>query len=608
MPTSILSTSSVVSVSLTFSFVTFTIKYRNKKYGQGLSRVLIVCSSSILASAWRIGSPVLRRLRSLSTAGLIFRLTFVGVFGISGLATSRYAQAYTPESPEVRKLVDSALAFLDTQKPHPRLGGKALMAMTLLKGNRSPDHPLIQVAIEACRRAATQLEQNHSPDIIYDLGLSIIFLCELDPDQYRTEIDALMRLLVSWQKEFGGWGYLQGAQLATGDTSMTQYAVLATWTADRTGAFPVNVDSAVNVANWLMRTQDPKGGWAYQGDDPGNFNRIEQIGVQHSLTAAGCGSMYVVADVLRLNRGMGKRRDDNDGLPPALRIVREKSKRPSQGPLTDQLDRALLRRTLADGDGWFARNFSIATTDWTYYYMYGLERYKSFRELAYGEERNPKWYDEGVVYLAQQQTSKGSWNSDNGDNIDTCFGVLFLIRGTQKMIQKAASYDGRLRGGRGLPSDAASATQAADGRIARTPFQGKAESLLSILEAAGDDELNAMEDKEFRVELSQDPALRQRQLERLRRLVTADEFVVRITALKVLQGLRNLDDVPTYIYALSDPDPRVVRRARDALRLMSRKIDGVGLGDDPSQAAKVDAIERWKDWYLQIRPDAQFLN
>ena len=90
--------------------------------------------------------------------------------------------------------------------------------------------------------------------------------------------------------------------------------------------------------------------------------------------------------------------------------------------------------------------------------------------------------------------------------------------------------------------------------------------------------------------------------------MTTDDYLVRMTAIKALHKTRDLDNVPTFIYALGDPDARIVRRARDALRLLSRKISGFGLSDNPSDGAKLDAIERWKDWYLTIRPDAQFLN
>ena len=69
---------------------------------------------------------------------------------------------------------------------------------------------------------------------------------------------------------------------------------------------------------------------------------------------------------------------------------------------------------------------------------------------------------------------------------------------------------------------------------------------------------------------------------------------------------RDLDNVPVFIFALSDPDAQVVRAARDALRRVTRKPSGFGLGNKPSEVELRVAIEKWKGWYLSIRPDAQF--
>jgi hypothetical protein len=517
------------------------------------------------------------------------------------------AFGYTPESPEVRAMLDKALSYLDNSDPYTRFGGKSLIALALVKGDRPADHPKIQEAVESCRRVAQTLESQHTHDAIYDLAISIIFLCELDAEQYQSEINTLMQLLLKWQREYGPWGYLGGTNLGTGDTSMTQYGTLALWTADRTGAYRVDPDAAVRVVHWLFRTQDPSGGWGYQGIDPGSFQRVEQLGVQQSLSAAGLGSVYVLADLLRLTGDM-KVRNANDGLPPALKMVRKQGQRPSQGPLTDKIDRAQLRSVMADGEQWFARNFVIEPDEWVYYYLYALERYKSFQELATGKfEQEPDWYNQGVEYLQSKQAQNGSWTRDAGPDIDTCFAILFLVRGTQKSIEKAEAFDGRLRGGRGLPTKMANVTVGQDGQLVRTPFQGKAETLLTILEASAGDDIETL-GGDFVVTLSDDPRQRQRELERLRRLVSDEDFVVRLAALRALHNTRDLDNVPVFIFALGDPDARVVRQARDSLRLLSRKINGFGLSDEPTQGAKLEAIEHWKQWYLSIRPDAQFLN
>jgi hypothetical protein len=212
--------------------------------------------------------------------------------------------------------------------------------------------------------------------------------------------------------------------------------------------------------------------------------------VQNSLSAAGAGSLFVLADLLRLPTGI-KARSQNGGLPPALRIVRQPNQRPSQGPLSDQVEGSRLQKAIEEAEQWHANNFLIDPPEWVYYYIYALERYQSFRELAAGQpEREPDWYNSGVEFLRNAQRESGRWDRDNGPVIDTCFGVMFLVRGTRKSIEKAAAFDGRLRGGRGLPGDTANVSVGDGGQIVKSPFQGKAESLLAILESAGADELS----------------------------------------------------------------------------------------------------------------------
>ena len=40
---------------------------------------------------------------------------------------------------------------------------------------------------------------------------------------------------------------------------------------------------------------------------------------------------------------------------------------------------------------------------------------------------------------------------------------------------------------------------------------------------------------------------------------------------------------------------------------MSRRFDGFGMPDKPSDSDKEAAIEAWKSWYLGIEPDAEFI-
>ena len=48
---------------------------------------------------------------------------------------------------------------------------------------------------------------------------------------------------------------------------------------------------------------------------------------------------------------------------------------------------------------------------WTHYYMYALERYRSFQELIEGKVvPEPAWYNDGVEYLQKTQAADGSWH------------------------------------------------------------------------------------------------------------------------------------------------------------------------------------------------------
>jgi hypothetical protein len=439
------------------------------------------------------------------------------------------------------------------------------------------------------------------------LCVAIIFLCELDPEEFRSEIVEMMKVLRKWQKPGGGWGYLEGPRLPTGDTSMTQYAVLASWTADRSGVVPADVSSIVHVGNWLMRTQDRGGGWGYQGKDSGTFTLQSQEEVRISLSAAGLGSVYICADLLRLSKGSRLQRTKTLGVPTALQLVR-KPVESAKGPLTKDVDPRILDRCLEAGNSWMASQFTIHPPQWVSYYLYALERYHSFRELAESrEESEPEWYNQGVRFLRENQSENGALSFDYRDDIDTAFSILFLTRGTKKSIEKAEGYAGRLKGGHGLPTNTADVSIGEDGTIVKSPVRGQAETLLAILEAADLDETDA-ESREVEINLSDDPRKRAEELIRLRRLIAADDFAVRMAALKALEKTRDLDNVPTLILALGDPDHRIVMRARNALRSLSRKLDDVVLTETSTEGATLEAKKRWQEWYLSIRPDAQFLD
>ncbi|HLA84027.1 MAG TPA: HEAT repeat domain-containing protein, partial [Thermoguttaceae bacterium] len=90
------------------------------------------------------------------------------------------------------------------------------------------------------------------------------------------------------------------------------------------------------------------------------------------------------------------------------------------------------------------------------------------------------------------------------------------------------------------------------------------------------------------------------------KLLSDPEPENRVAAIKMLVLSGNLDNVPTLILALEDRDPDVFLAAKDGLCRLTRRFDAFGLPDDPTPDQKRLAIEKWKAWYLSVRPDTEF--
>ncbi len=521
------------------------------------------------------------------------------------LLTTGTSRAYTPQSPEVKGMVQKAVKYMegDFTGEAQLVGGKCLIAMAIYKasakyGAPNPNHPAVQEAVTAVRQGLQgKAEWDTSGN--YSLGIAVMFLCDLDPDLYRREIEALLQRMLAKQRPDGAWGY-NGRD--TGDTSQTQYSVLALWAA-HFHEIEIPEESAAAVCNWLMRTQTPNGTWAYQGRDPGSFTRIDQPDRKTpSMLVAGIGSVYMAADVL----GFVKRdeEEDEDGKPKALVKVQDadaNARKPS-----GLVDRGVLQRSLADGDRVFNSSYNIRTDHWQHYYLYGLERYKSFQEHAIGgKEKEPKWYNDGVNLLRGSQMEDGRWRDGKGqDVVNTAFATLFLLRSTQDAIKKTIKGEGLLVGGKTLPKDLSNLAQGKDGKIIVPQAVVNLDNLMRELESAEGAALDGLLDSKLELNVDLDSPKRKSQLEQLRKMVAGADYKARRVAVRTLARSGQFDAVPALIYALSDPDAGVVREARDGLRFLSRRFDGFGLIDDPSPQQKRQAQEQWKEWYLSIRPHA----
>jgi len=112
------------------------------------------------------------------------------------------------------------------------------------------------------------------------------------------------------------------------------------------------------------------------------------------------------------------------------------------------------------------------------------------------------------------------------------------------------------------------------------------------------------------LDLSTDPATRANQLVRLRRLIMSGTYQARLTAVRTIGRDRDIDNIPVLIYALSDPDYRVVKGAQNGLRYISRRVDGLGLkitDKRPTKPQYAAAQDKWKSWYRSVRPNGALI-
>jgi hypothetical protein len=520
----------------------------------------------------------------------------ISLFG----ASSAKGASLTTKSPEVLKAIEQGIAYLEANGPNdPRQGALARAGLAILKQSGKSDHPKVLEC--AAKIRATLQEKNGKIDwgdqAVYSVGLSILFLVELDPEKYRSDVQLLLSYLQGIQKSHGGWGYLTSKP--TGDTSMTQYGVLSSWVAKQAG-FSVSNESIEKVADWLLKTQDPSGAFGYQGTPAASYDKlIEQPEIRPALAAAGVGSLYFCSSMLGITAKVERR---GRRLPPGLREVK-----PKDEPSRTSIDAKVMRAAQARGNQWFSKNFKVDIGQWNYYYLYAYERYKSIMEYTEKTgETDPQWYSDCAEFLLKKQKPNGSWDGDGcGDVPDTAFCVLFLLRSMRTTIAAKHDFDkGVTIVGRGIPPDT-SQLELRNGQVVAKPLMSSADEVLSNLEDP------ANKDFEKNVELLDGlpseklEQLSVQQAEMIRKLVSNKSAKARLAAVKALGKTRNIDNAATLIYALSDPEIIVAHEAHVALLRISRNPSLVALSENPSDEERRAAIEKWKAWYRTFRPGAE---
>ncbi len=521
-------------------------------------------------------------------------------------------QAADPLPPQARSAVERACRYLKTtgfnrarnqSSGAYRLGLTSLTVLALYKAEAvQPTDTLVRNALTIIRQEARNPRLSAEYSAPYAAAIALVALSEIDPEGSSGEIRQLRSVLANFQMPHGGFSCTFGRRGSPkqtgGDTSMTQYGALAFWAMDQSG---IGTSSGAwqNLASWLLRTQHASGGYVYEPAKPAPGPRL-------GTTAAALSALYICQARAKL----GGRENQNTGLPPVLEKVQPAGELRKMRAVS--LPMARLVQAAQRAESWMKSNFSFrkAEEEYVFYFLYSLERYQSFRELVDPQTANDdQWYHQGMDYLLQHQQSDGSWGkSDAYGGVSpapapTAFAVMFLVRATRKMLQDVQPASGKLIGGRGLPP-VGSPLELHDGQLRVKPLKGPADQLLTIV--GNPDHPKFQQALAALEELGEDPDPQMlSKLDRqLRQLAQSDSPEAKVAAVKALAATGKMDVVPLLIRLLEDPDPRVMRTARDALRRLSRRMEGFGLPDQPSPKQRREAVLQWTRWYQTVRPDA----
>jgi hypothetical protein len=559
------------------------------------------------------------RPRELLTLSLCAGLCLVFVVPLK--VCGQVPQARTPVRHEVDEriqgAIDRAAASLLKNLKTETDGYAALEATALLKCGHQPDNPAIR---EVCNKICSRIDSskyNAGMHFVYEAGVSLMCLANADAKKYKPQITILAKFIIENQGSLGQWHYRNAPD---GDTSISQYAILGLWEASRAGVeIPIEVwDKA---AQWHLKFQQKDGGFAYH---PENLGPTDSS--LHSMTAAAVGSLQII----RLHLYPGAR-DLIAAEPPSKKKVNKTGKRfgvltpvfRGEGPdettetaaiaksntnYVRKVRQSQIDEALSKGLNWLTSRFTVdRPTGYPIYYLYALERAAALSNREKLGDHD--WYREGADHLIATQGADHGWKDSSGEAAATAFGILFLSRATQKMVNKAPRVDfgtGILIGGRGLPDDLRAA-QVNNGKVkAEDKKKAPLEELLAQLE---NPQTVLMETAQ--TEIVEQVVIGDRnaligQVDRLKKLAVHPEADIRRTALWALGRSGDLRLAPLIIKSLQDPNVDVYIEARNALRCLSRDVEDFKPEEAPLDANVRSAeLAKWNNWYRQIRDYAE---
>lgn len=462
----------------------------------------------------------------------------------------------------------------------------------------------------------------------YSASVELMLLESIDAETYRPQLEAITAFLIKNQRDNGAWFYDHNIEPDCGDTSITQYVIMALWAASRAG-IDIPIETLERAAAWHIAKQQDDGGFVYHPFDSRITTGLEYHRTSETMTAAGTSSLLIIRRMLF---------DDAD-LIPEVRPADSKRRfgvlekfvdeRPGQKKLVKgapTIKPAAIDKTLKESIRWMGAHLTDHSPNhekFFAYHLYTVERVAALLDVQ--KIGSHDWYAEGADELLRRQAVDGSWMDSCQAQASTAMGVMFLSKATATVIKprkKATLVGGGLQaGGRGLP-DNLDAVQVKEGVVAARKIMGPVDNLLIELERSSEAKVEDVQAAVVDAVQLDRPEELIGQRDRLRKLSTDPRVEVRRTALWALGRSGDLSAAKWLIPGLVDADPSVVREASLALSVLSRRVDGCGLPVDPlddSQMGltestteeersskfeewKLESKKRWTDWYHKNRP------
>ena len=285
-------------------------------------------------------------------------------------------------------------------------GQTALAAYALLAAGDNPQaNPKLADALAFLKQAKVGGS--------YALGIRCLVWARLPqtPDVkalMKQDAASLRAMMKTRGQAKGFYDYDARGSATTYSLSRSQYAVLGVWAAAQSGVEVPTEYWRTVTASWTGH-QDAGGGWNY-------LKGSRQYPITAGMTAAGVATLYLAQEFL----------------------LAETIKACEGNPASPAIDRGL--KWLADNfeqvgaEQGYEREFPFAT-------LYAVERVgmASGRKYFGGND----WYGRGVEYLLSRQRKDGSWHNKGafiGPLPDTCFGILFLVRGRAPLLMNKLEW------------------------------------------------------------------------------------------------------------------------------------------------------------------------